>query len=614
MYLSYRTTAPGQAIMIPPAGGTGQKCSPCPVPPAFLPHRPAALPLTNGECNSNMNKNLYLLLLPVLLAGQTQANDDPQPCGTGYQPTLPGYDFSANRDRWAQNDQDYGLPDNARVGHLYVNSLPIFNPDDPRENNPLYMLVNRLKAATQPGVVEDLVLFHEGDPISNDLAAESERILRSKKYTNDAAVRLVSTCDNIVDVEVLTKEVWTLVPDFKLSRKGGQTEAGIGFHDSDILGTGSKLVISYTSEQERNGFLLDYLDDNFRGNRVNLLAHLEENSDGFVRQGEVSLPFYALDATKTWGVSAGESQKYIHQYQSGESVSQVGLEDERVEMWLGASRGLVNGYARRWQWGLVAERMRYKSVPNIAMPPTRPEDIDLLYPYLQYQSIENEFGVAYNLNQIHRSEDIHLGRSFTARFGLSPIEDTRLVYEGRFSDTLSSRDRKLLQAYVDWSGRWNINRNAVEDSIVSLGVDYHRGQTDNRSLFLGLKYVNSWNLSPEKQVILGGATGLRGYPTHYASGATSVVLTAEERLFTDWSLLRLFNVGMVAFTDVGRAHYRGGSNYEDLGWLADAGVGLRLVPSKSDPSRVIHIDVAWPKDTIDGKSGPQFTVEVRKSL
>jgi hypothetical protein len=471
------------------------------------------------------------LSLILLLAASPGARSAPTPlpgCTTAFVPTAPGYDFTADHDRWGQTSPDYGIGDNARVRAIHVTSLPIFNTADPAENNALYRLVNRLKADTKPAVLRHLVLFREGDTVTDDRIAESERLLRAPKYTSDAAIRVVTNCPDGVDLEVIAKEVWTLVPDIKLKTSGGQTESGLGIHDSDFLGTGSTLVLSYAHQVDRDRILAEFSDDNFRGSRITLLGHFEQNSDGYVRTAKVALPFYALDSTRAWGIYGSQSKWTQHQYQSGNEVSGIGKKQDSVELWAGTSEGLVGNATSRFIWGVVADQTRYQ-VLAIAAPLPLSDDLNLAYPYFEYQYLENRFGVAYNINQIRRSEDIQMGLSLRSRVGLSLIDDTRIVFEGELRDTLMSENKHLLLAGVSWAGRANVAAGETEDTRVSMDLTYHRGQTEHRSLFFSFKYSNAWNMNSEDQLLLGGANGLRGYPSNFATGNSSLLFTAEQR-------------------------------------------------------------------------------------
>lgn len=562
---------------------------------------------------------ILLLLIGVLMATAAAADDTSNSkgkeigCHPDYTPAPPGYDFTADVDRWGQKKIRYDFSGEETVGKIHINSLPIFDTTDPKENNALYRWINRIHPPTHPWVFRELILFKEGGPINNHMVDESERILRKQKYASDASIRVVSKCGNTVDMEVITKEVWTLLPEFKLNTTGGKSSTAIGLNDSNFLGTGSLLALSYAHEVDRDRVLLHYQNNNVKGSRIRLITHFEENSDGYVRNLQLALPFYELDATRTWGGQATQSKETEHQYYRGEAISAVDTEREYSQAWFGHSAGLVDGVTNRFVYGFVYDRKRYNVLPGETPTSPMPSNRRLAYPYFSFEQIQNDYGVAYNINQINREEDIHMGRSLNLTFGLSPVNTTRLIFNGYLSDTLTSRNKQLLQGQVNWQGRWNFDHSQVEDLRVTMSMAYHRGQTDSRSLYLGVRLQDTWNRDPERQVILGGSSGLRGYPFYYATGDASYLVTAEQRIFTNYSLFSLFNVGFVGFVDAGRAYSKSAGTPDD-GLLTDAGFGIRLVPNKTDKEHVIHFDVAWPLKKLPGASGIQITAEVKKTI
>ncbi len=65
---------------------------------------------------------------------------------------------------------------------------PIFDESKPEENNYLFRLANRLHIDTHESVVAKDLLVDNGDYLDKDLLAESERILRSRHYFNNASI------------------------------------------------------------------------------------------------------------------------------------------------------------------------------------------------------------------------------------------------------------------------------------------------------------------------------------------------------------------------------------------------------------------------------------------
>jgi hemolysin activation/secretion protein len=129
-----------------------------------------------------------------------------------------------------------------------------------------------------------------------------------------------------------------------------------------------------------------------------------------------------------------------------------------------------------------------------------------------------------------------------------------------------------------------------------------------------LSALDTNNLDPEKQVLLGGDTGLRGYPIRYQAGEDRVILTAEQRFFTDWYPWRLLRVGYAVFADVGRVSGRDPRTSPSLGWLSDVGVGLRLTSPRSSGRNVVHIDLAFPLNGDPTIDNVQLVIETKGSF
>jgi outer membrane protein assembly factor BamA len=141
-----------------------------------------------------------------------------------------------------------------------------------------------------------------------------------------------------------------------------------------------------------------------------------------------------------------------------------------------------------------------------------------------------------------------------------------------------------------------------------LDASYYRRQSERRLFYVGAKARVGHELDLDNRLELGGQTGMRGYPLRYQNGEKSLLLSVEQRFFTDWYPLRLFHVGAAAFFDVGRMWGEQSSTGEELGWQRDVGFGLRLGNSRSALGRVIHIDVAVPLDGDEGIDGVQFLI------
>jgi outer membrane protein assembly factor BamA len=567
-----------------------------------------------------------LLSVCVLLAGAqhvsaqavTTADGDSPVDSAGCRqinaPATAGFDFTETLSRWGARNTYLDTQDAHTVRSITINTLPIFNTDDPEEDRWLYRLANQWHRDTRDSVIAEQLLFAANGKVTEQQLNESERILRQRPYVGDARIRVLRDCQDTVDVEVVTHEVWTLTPELRFNQSGGHSTVGVGIRDANILGTGQLIGLQYKNSQERSELALSYQNPNINGSHRRLTIEAGDNSDGNHFALSAGKPWYSIRDTKAWDTHVESTTEVLNQYRYGERVTNL-LHDER-QVALSINRALdVSGpFINRLGLGVQYERDQFQSTTSLPPPVDYHSRLQLFYPFVQYELLEDSWRQAYNISQIQRTEDLNLGRHFLASMGYSNADAGQWITKGDYSDTLHYEPKAILQLHANWQGRWQQQQGKWEDTVMQIGLDYHRGQGDNRILYLGLEANKTINLRNGTQLELGGRNGLRGYDTHYLQGTGSVRFTAEERLFTNYHFLQLFRVGVAAFYDAGQVY--GNEDAGADGVFQGVGVGLRLAPSRSQSGQIIHLDLAYPLDnaTADKKHGLQFIAEVKKSF
>src|SRR5690242_20538230 len=92
----------------------------------------------------------------------------------------------------------------AVIGEIRVETDDVFDLADPRENKYLYRLANRLHIKTRPWLIERMLLFKTGDPVSRRVIDETERLIRSNAKVYDVAIRPTRYENGVVDLLVRT--------------------------------------------------------------------------------------------------------------------------------------------------------------------------------------------------------------------------------------------------------------------------------------------------------------------------------------------------------------------------------------------------------------------------
>jgi outer membrane protein assembly factor BamA len=504
----------------------------------------------------------------------------------------------------------------AVIGEIRVVTDNIFDLDDPKENNALFRLANTLHIRTRPGVIERSLLFRSGEPLSVRLIEESERLLRGNRYIYDVSIRPVALHDGVVDIEVRTRDTWTLDPGLHFSRSGGANSSGLSLQEYNFLGTGVAIGISRTSNVDRSGTEFNVSNDHAFDGWTEISYAIADLDDGSRQAVKVARPFYALDTRWAAGVSAGKFDRIDSIYNGGDIVGQYRHKQDSAEAFGGWSPGLTEGWTRRYTLGLSYQDDAYAVEPDRTAPPSIPDDQTLVGPFLRYEVIEDSFEKFKNRNLIERTEyfltgfhtRLQVGYAFT---GLGSTRDLWL-YSANVGNGYEFSGDHNLQLSASLSGQYGDGQ--AERQLVSGSSRYYRPQGP-RTLFYAAASAEAIR-NPEigDLLLIGGDSGLRGYPLRYQSGERRVLLTFEERVYTDWYPFRLFRVGGAVFFDVGRAWGGEIQNTANPGWLSDVGFGLRLLSARSAFGNILHADVAFPLNADPSIDSVQFLLKTKASF
>lgn len=507
----------------------------------------------------------------------------------------------------------------AVIGGIEVRVGDIFDPTLPGEDRLLFRWANRLHRTTRDRVILQQLVFAPGDPYSRRRLDESERLLRNRPYLYDAVIRPLAYHDgNRVDVEVVTRDVWTLNAGASYGRKGGESSLRFKLEDTNFLGTGKYVALEQVDTVDRSGVLASYLDPNLVGSRVRFGLGYADNSDGASWHLGIGQPFFALDSRWMAGLAALGDDRVDSRYLRGQVTDRFRHRESGFELSGGLSRGLHLGRADRWTAGLTYSSHRFAPDPEDAAPSRLPEDRTLAYPWIGFEHVEDSYIEDTDLDKLGRTEDHFVGRSFRARLGLSsPLyggDRERLVFDGGYRGGWELPGEQLVDLAARAAGRWG--GDGAENLVVGATAAYYWRDFGRNVFYAGVELGLASRLDLDQQLTLGGDSGLRGYPLRYQDGDRRVLLTLEQRIVTDWSPFHLVKVGGAVFFDAGRAWFAGepGGPVPGGGVLTDVGLGLRLGHTRSGHGSMVHLDLAFPLNGDGSIESPQWLVQSHDSF
>lgn len=504
----------------------------------------------------------------------------------------------------------------AVIGKIVIRNENIFDLSDPREDNWLFRLTNRLHVKTRPWLIRHQLLFRPGDAYDRRVLDESERILRSNRYFYDARIRPIAFHDGRVTVEVLTRDVWTLRPGISFKRQGGANTTSIDFAEMNLFGTGVGIGIARSSTPDRTSDSVNIDSAHIGGSRLRTELFFAENSDGRKRSALLERPFYALDTRWSAGGRFVDDVRVDTLFGRAGVARTFRTHAKKRNVWGGWSKSLKGRWVKRYRIGFVRDESRFSIAPETLPSDPVPTDRVLAYPWIGIEIVEDEFEEAKNRDQIERTEDFSLGTRFHASLGYSSdrfgADREAVVFGGLFGTSFRTTDSSII--LVDSAADGRVESGSMRDTTLGANGRLYLRISETWLLFSMLSGRRGVNLDQDHELALGGENGLRGYPRRYQAGDRSALFTLEGRYYSSLYPFRLVRVGGAAFYDMGRAWGGGFAKSPDPGILRNVGVGLRLGVTRSGLGNVIHLDLAYPLDGDPTISKVQFLVTTKQSF
>jgi outer membrane protein assembly factor BamA len=498
----------------------------------------------------------------------------------------------------------------AIIGKIRIHRLNIFDTNDPAEDKAVYRFANRLHVLTRDEVIRRELLFHEGEPYRQALVDESARNLRALNVIYHVQIDATAYHDGVVDLEVLTQDTWTLRPAVRYSRAGGDTITSFSFSEQNLLGRMKTLQFDHRKDVDRSTSRLSYIDPRLFGSRLTLNASYSDNSDGISRSLALARPFYSLDSRWAINASGQHLEQTSRLFQNGDTISEFGQFTETVNFSYAFSPGLQEDRVRRFGFGYSYLRNVFTQEPGdegFGLIPV-PDDQKFRGPTFTLRRIKSRFIEATNYNKFDRVEDYNLGNDLSVLTQLS----LRTFGAQRSELILSVNDAfgvplgEALNIFFTFSLSGRTGEGEVSNVLFSEAAESYWRMTERQTLYCRLAFDAGIHLDEQNQLLLGGDSGLRGYPTRQFAGDRRLLFNLEHRYFSNWEIYKLIRIGFASFVDLGDAWY-GDTGQNFAGLHPDFGVGLRFAVSRSSVASVSRLDLAYSVDAAETDS-PRFQI------
>ena len=529
--------------------------------------------------------------------------------------------------------QPWGKP----IAHIYVYNENVF-----AEENWLRFF-NYFHYTTREQSILDELAIHEGDMWSDELVAESARILRDPLYSSVVAAIPVKTSDpGKVALLIVTRDVWSIRLNTQYTfQQGSLTNLQLALSENNFIGHRNVFAAAVTMDQGAIAMGPLFIDKNFLGQHLDFRFRIDDiitrqalevvspmgtriatgdpkgledahkyHSEGSDSTVSLSRPLWSLASEWGWGAT------FSHRYAVARSYYGTGLRgyddpntsgddmlprEYSIRAW-STSANVVRqwGNELKFQLAIGHTVTSQKPTPLSNFPGDDQQRADFIHdvlpryevisqPYIEFAFFQPRYRTLRNFASYELAEDLRLGPSVDIVYaqGLKFL-GSYYNYE-RPSATLSWTFPWCRDGFITPSGSigLRIQDGATIDNTATAQI---RGSTPTYTYFRIVAQANigtRWNDTQNAFYTIGSDAGLRGYRINELIGQRRVSGAVELRTVPiPFWVLRL---GAVAFYEAGGA----ASSLNTMPILQDFGFGARmLIPQTSRD--LFRFDIAFP--------------------
>jgi len=445
-------------------------------------------------------------------------------------------------------------------------------------------LANALHITTQDAAIRREILLKPGQPYDSALAAEGARNLRRLGVFRLVTIDTTTTDSGFV-LRYITDDGWSTKADFRFGSTGNQVTWTVGAYEDNLLGTAGQLAFEHRKTPDRTTNTFLFQRSRLIANKLFLRTEYVDRSDGWQAAGVTGVPWLTTASRGRAVLSVYGQNARVLRFVGGDPVAADSV--RRVQTIV---RGDV-GYApiadpRHYlRVGFVGQVRRDDTSPwggPDLSPRTVSGDVQ---GWTEWSKVR--FQVLTGFRTFAQQEDVDL--SFTARVGVAVAPSSWGYTTTGIGPIVALHGGVALgpTAFVTADARHQ-RLSGLDSGTTAVGTTL--------GWVAGVRHVfvahaeGGWKsgVAAGDEYDLGLITGTRAFPAHSFTGDREYLATAEYRFTVDPDLGGLVGLGLAAFVDQGGAWYAGSPRRSGT----DAGIGLRIGPSRATSLSVVRIDFA----------------------
>jgi hypothetical protein len=425
---------------------------------------------------------------------------------------------------------------------------------------------NALHIKTKNIAIKNLLLIHRNKPLDSLLIKESERLIRSQRYTRSVTSEVKTVSEDSVDVYIRVLDSWSLVPDVSSST----TKSKFYLREKNIFGLGHEFSNSFTKSltSDDNGYGINYfiptIRNSFISTRLNYEIDLNRN---FTKSITIERPFFSSFARWAAGVALGQNLNKIVALNADQTVTIQNSKFNYQDYWAGHAFKIFKGDSEYSRTTNFVTSARYYNRNHVENPFINSDSLDIY-------SSEKLYLISLGITSRKFTQDKYI-------FNFNIIED---VASG-FVYNLTTGYRKRYEDYKFYAGGrvslGNYFKFGYLSGDLEFGTFLELGKTNQTATSLRLVYftnlqeIGKWKFRQfiKPQLIIGnnrldsnydrltlnGANnGIDGFNSASLYGTKKFLMTIQSQGYSPWRLIgfRLnpymsYTAGMLGQKDIG---------------------------------------------------------------
>lgn len=481
------------------------------------------------------------------------------------------------------------------IGRIIIDQKNVFDTGKAPYDRFPYTWANAIHIISKESTVRSAILFREGDPFNPALIEESERLLRQRVIFRYVTVTPQEPMNGKVDIHIKTEDVWTLAIHLSYGTAGGVDSYRVGVLERNFLGMGVSVGGFIRKDLDRYIRGATFKDPYFLGTRWELFGGYGTDNDGREYQLRLERPFRSILERTSGGTDVKVSEDEDHLYENGDEVASFRNKTRSVKTFVSRAVEARHEGARRWM--LTHEYIEdqffdFRFLRPLPQPPRRQALSALLLGY-NVQGIR--FVKRRGVITFDRDEDLNTLWDLAIEAGpsLEALGATEDSYKARGDMRRVWIFPKETYWFTIFDADGRLENSRMQDGVFRFRSHVVKKEwlRDYVATLTGEMKLGK-NLSPEKQFLLGGENGLRGYSVRQFSGNKSFIASLESREVLKYDWLQLMTVGWAVFADTGGV-WKEHENMSFDEFKSDVGFGIRFAPSRSVDPGIIRADLAY---------------------